>query len=659
MKVSDLAKELNVSSSDILTKMKALKFKAKDSDQELNTVVITVLSSELGKGRKAGGASAAAVAVKEAPAKAKAAEAPKETKMAKVEPKAPAKAEPKVEAKAKAKASKEEAKKAKEVKPKKDLVKKVEKEKTPPAPIAKEEKKPTPPVNSKEAEKPVAIIKELPKTKVSSEPFVSVKPLVKKKRKTFGRHEFTAPAGEAGARPETLPAEHPPTGGEQPTAADEAVAPVLKPLEVQVPISVKDFAIKVQSKTNLILKQMMQMGILATINQNLGEDIVKKLARELGYDAHVTTPEQQLIEVHEAEKDDPALLKPRAPVITFMGHVDHGKTSLLDKIRKSKVADEEHGGITQHIGAYSVQLPKGKITFLGTPGHEAFTAMRARGAHITDIVILVVAADEGIMPQTIEAIDHARAAEVPIVVALNKIDRRNADVDRVKKQLAEHGLNHEDWGGKTIVIGVSAVTGEGIDALLEMILLESELLELKANYEKRASGIVIDAHMSQGKGAVATLIVQSGILKIGDIVVVGPHYGKVKAMFDDRERPIAEAGPSTPIEILGLPAAPEAGEIFYVFTDERTAKEITESRREQIKTAKLRSNLRITLEDLYSHIQEGKIKELNVIIKADVQGSLEALKDSLEKIPSEEVKIKIIHMNVGDINASDVILAMA
>ncbi|MCA9403789.1 MAG: translation initiation factor IF-2, partial [Candidatus Omnitrophica bacterium] len=310
-------------------------------------------------------------------------------------------------------------------------------------------------------------------------------------------------------------------------------------------------------------------------------------------------------------------------------------------------------------GAYSVEMPKGRITFLDTPGHEAFTAMRARGAHITDIVVLVVAADEGIMPQTEEAIDHARAANTPIVVAMNKMDRPGANPDNVKKQLAERDLASEDWGGKTVVVGVSAMTGEGIDELLEMILLEAELLELKANPHKRASGIVVEAHLSQGKGTVTTLIVQSGTLSEGDYLIAGPHWGKVKALFDDHGRTIKEAGPSMPVEILGLSEVPDAGEMFYVVPDERQAKEISYTRQEKIKNKKMQASSAISLDDLYAQIQDGAIKELNVVLKADVQGSLEALKDSLEKIPSDKVKVKFIHVGVGEINTSDVLLAVA
>jgi len=302
---------------------------------------------------------------------------------------------------------------------------------------------------------------------------------------------------------------------------------------------------------------------------------------------------------------------------------------------------------------------KGRITFLDTPGHEAFTAMRSRSTHVTDLVVLVVAADEGIMPQTEEAIDHARAANVPIVVALTKIDRDNADPDKVKKQLVEKDLAAEEWGGKTIVAGVSGITGEGVDELLELILLEAELLELKANADKKASGIVVEGHLSRGKGAIATLIVQSGTLYEGNYIVVGPYYGKIKAMHSAHNKVIKSAGPSMPIEILGLSEVPEAGEVFYVVEDERQAREISFLKTEEIKSKKLASFSKLTLEDIYSQIEEGAVKELNVILKADVQGSLEALKDSLEKIPSNKVKIKFIHMGVGDVNLSDVLLAIA
>ncbi len=488
------------------------------------------------------------------------------------------------------------------------------------------------------------------KAKAAIEPFIPLKPFNKKKKRGKGFE-----GSETKAQPGLTTAER------QSVLETSEFAPgELKPLEIQIPATVKDFANAIDQKTGIVLQRLIQMNVFANINQNLGEDVIERLAKVFGYEyVKVKTQEEQLLEEHREEEDDPKLLTPRAPVVTFMGHVDHGKTSLLDRIRKSQVVDSEHGGITQHIGAYSVAVSRGTITFLDTPGHEAFTAMRARGAHITDIVVLVVAADEGIMPQTEEAIAHARAADVPIVVAMNKMDREGADPDRVKKQLSEHGLLPEDWGGKTITVPVSAATGEGVDQLLEMILLEAEMVELKVNKDKKASGIVVEAHMSGGRGSVSTLIIQAGTLRLNDFLVLGSCMGKVKAMFDDHGRPMETAGPSTPVEILGIEGVPEAGSMFYVVEDERTARDIANKRQEQVKGNRLSSQKRVTLEDLYTQIQAGNIRELNVILKADVQGSLEALRDSLAKIPSEEVKVKFIHMGVGDVNASDVILAVA
>ncbi len=482
------------------------------------------------------------------------------------------------------------------------------------------------------------------------EPFVAVKPLAKKRKRSFE----DAAGGWRGR-------DHKPSASiAGAVVPEEQTAGPLLDIEMPIPISVKDFAVRVNQKMNVVLKKLLNMGVFANINQNLGEDLVGKLATSFGFNViKAKTQEEELIDVHQQQKDDPASLKPRAPVVTFMGHVDHGKTSLLDRIRSAKVADSEHGGITQHIGAYSVKSSNGNITFLDTPGHEAFTAMRARGAHITDVVVLVVAADDGVMPQTQEAIAHARAANVPIVVALNKIDKKSADPDKVKKQLAELDLMSEDWGGKIGVVGVSALTGQGIDTLLERILLEAEILELRANPNKKALGIVIEAHMSKGKGAIASLIVQSGTLREGDAIVIGPLHGKVKAMFDDHGRPVKEAGPSMPVEILGLSEVAAAGEIFYAVEDEKKAKEIAENRQEKIKNEKLSGTAKVSLEELYSQIQQGEIKELRVVIKADVQGSLEALKESLGKIPSDEVKLRFIHVAVGDVNASDVVLANA
>jgi translation initiation factor IF-2 len=456
---------------------------------------------------------------------------------------------------------------------------------------------------------------------------------------------------------ETKPEEPKPEASQEKEQQPQISIP--REIQIKFPITVKELAVKLQQKSSAVIKVLMGLGVFANINQVISEDTVFKVVESFGCVLKkLPTEEEQLIESH-AKEDDAASLKVRPPVVTFMGHVDHGKTSLLDMIRKSQIVEKEHGGITQHIGAYKVVLDKGQITFLDTPGHEAFTAMRARGANITDVVVLVVAADEGVMPQTVEAIDHSRAAGVPIVVAINKIDKPNADIDKVKKQLADLGLTPEDWGGKTITVGVSAKTGQGVDELLEMMLLEAEMLELKANDQRQATGIVVDAKLTKGKGPLATLIIQNGTLNRGDIVIAGHFFGRIKAMFDDHERPIQSAGPAEPVEILGLSGVPQAGEQFYVIDDERRAKEICLKRQETEKQKQMRRSARISLDDLYSQIRDGQIKELKIILKADVQGSLEALKDSLEKLSTNEVQLNIIHCGIGAINTSDVVLAVA
>lgn len=433
-----------------------------------------------------------------------------------------------------------------------------------------------------------------------------------------------------------------------------------KPLEADLPITVKDLAVKLQEKPSILMKRMLEIGIFANINQSLDEANANKIAHLFGFDLKPSlTTEEEVLNIFKEKVGDKSKLSSRWPVVTFMGHVDHGKTSLLDAIRKSKVAETEHGGITQHIGAYEVNLAKGKITFLDTPGHEAFTSMRSRGANITDIVVLVVAADDGIMPQTIEAVDHAKAAAVPIVVAVNKIDKPQANLDQVKKQLSELNLTPEDWGGKTITVGVSAKTGQGIDELLNMILLEAEMLELKANYSLPASGVVIEAKLSTGKGPTATLLVQNGTLFLGDIIICGPFFGKIRAMFNDKGKPIDKAPASVPVEALGLEGVPEAGERFYCLSDEKKAREVSLKRKERLRLSQMQKPSKISLDDLYNQIKQGAIKELNVILKADVQGSLEALQTSLQKLPADQVQINFIHTAVGAINVSDVILASA
>lgn len=437
--------------------------------------------------------------------------------------------------------------------------------------------------------------------------------------------------------------------------------PPKKTLQVKFPIIVKDLAAKMSTGVGFLIKSFMSKGVFATINQSVDEDDAKVIAEEFGYElVRLPTAEEETLALHETEEERSENLLPRAPVVTFMGHVDHGKTSLLDYIRKSKVADQEKGGITQHIGAYKVSLAKGNIAFLDTPGHEAFTAMRARGANATDIVVLVVAADDGLMPQTIEAIDHARAAEVPIVVAINKIDKANIDIDRTKKQLKEVDLLAEDWGGTTVTVNVSAKTGEGVNRLLEMILLEAEMLELKANPNKPARGIVIEGKLSKAEGPITTVLVKNGTLRQGDIIVIGEYYGKIRALIDDRIHRVKEALPSMPVEILGVNGTPHAGDTFMVVEDEKKAKEICGIRKQKIREELTAPTAhKITLEDLYSEMKKGSLKELKVILKADVRGSLEAIADSLVKLSTKDITLNVIHKGVGDVSESDILLAAA
>lgn len=423
-------------------------------------------------------------------------------------------------------------------------------------------------------------------------------------------------------------------------------------IEVDFPITVKDLAVKLNKKPSEILKDLIQTGKFFTINHNLDEQTAAAIAYKYRVNLKKKPSHEEVILKTES-KD----LKPRSPIVTLMGHIDHGKTSLLDYIRQSKLAEKETGGITQHIGAYRVTLKKGGITFLDTPGHETFTAMRARGAMITDIVILVVAADEGIKPQTIEALNHARAANVPIIVAINKIDKPNANLDMVKQQLSKENLTPEDWGGKTTVMGVSAKTGQGIDELLDLILLQAELLELKADYGRSALGVVVEARLSKGRGPLASVIIREGKLKLGDWCICGLCWGKIKAMNDDRKNIISEALPSFPAEILGLNNIPNPGEQLIVVPDEKSARRIIEKRREEIEKNKLIRPAHFKLEDLYKQIKEGNLKQLKIILKADVGGTLEAVEEALKKIPPQEVELVLIHKGVGTINSSDVLLA--
>lgn len=429
-------------------------------------------------------------------------------------------------------------------------------------------------------------------------------------------------------------------------------------IPVTVPITVGGFCEQADISMNTVIMALMKMGIMANINQNLDGDTVEVLAAELGIDVVIAKEEiadvEEGIEDFEDKEED---LKPRAPFVTVMGHVDHGKTSLLDAIRKTNVATGEAGGITQHIGASEVTINGKKIVFLDTPGHEAFTAMRARGAHVTDIAVLVVAADDGVMPQTVESISHAKAAGVPIIVAINKIDKPGANPDRVKQELTEHGILVEDWGGDVISVPVSAKKGEGITELLEMILLQAEVLELKANPNRMAKGSVVEARLDKSKGPVATLLVDNGTLKSGQSVVVGNCYGKIRLMTDFRGKTISKAGPATAVEILGLDNVPEAGDEFNAVKDDRTAREIAEGRKQKLREEILARNASSTLEQLFSQIQEGEVKDLNLLIKGDVQGSIEAIVSSLEKLNNDKVHVRVVHTGVGTINESDVMLA--
>ncbi|MEF9934992.1 MAG: translation initiation factor IF-2 [Clostridium sp.] len=424
-------------------------------------------------------------------------------------------------------------------------------------------------------------------------------------------------------------------------------------------IRVKDFCERINKPTAEVIKKLMFMGVMANVNNEISFEVAEKIAEEYDLLLEIEeVKEKEEILVNDFEDDEKDLVK-RPPVVTVMGHVDHGKTSLLDYIRSAKVTSTEAGGITQHIGAYTVDVNGEKVTFLDTPGHAAFTSMRARGAQATDIAILVVAADDGVMPQTAEAINHAKAAGVPIIVAINKMDKPAANPERVKQELTEHELVSEDWGGDTVCVPVSAKTGDGIDNLLEMIVLMSEMQDLKANPNRLAKGIVVEAQLDKGRGPVATILVQNGTLKVGDSIVVDSAYGKVRAMINDKGKNVKSAGPSMPVEVLGLSHAPSGGDIIYAVQDEKTARQVATIVENKNKEKFYASTAKLSLEELFSQIQEGKVKDLNIIIKADVQGSVEAVRQSLVKLSNDEVRVRVIHGGVGAISETDVTLASA
>jgi translation initiation factor IF-2 len=445
------------------------------------------------------------------------------------------------------------------------------------------------------------------------------------------------------------------------SAAMEDIASTVarkKAVKITEGITVKDFADKIGVKSGDIIKKLFEMGMMATINNAIDTDAAVLLADQYGLKVEITpiTDEEAFV---EEEQDRPEDLKPRPPVVTIMGHVDHGKTSLLDAIRSANVTQEEAGGITQHIGAYRVRLKDKDIVFLDTPGHEAFTAMRARGAQVTDIVVLVVAAEDGVRPQTLEAINHSKAAKVPIIVAINKIDKPEADPDRVKRELSDQGLVPEDWGGDTIFVPVSAKKRIGIENLLEMILLQADVMELKANPNKPGRGTIVEAKLDKGRGPVATVLVSTGTIRPGDVFVTGQHSGRIRMLLNDKGKKEREATPSYPVEVIGLSGVPQAGDSFVVMEDEKKARQVAQSRMQKLREAELALHKRVTLDDLFSQIQKGEVKELNIIIKADVQGSVEAVSESLTKLSTEAVKLNVIHGSVGAITESDVMLASA
>jgi len=421
-------------------------------------------------------------------------------------------------------------------------------------------------------------------------------------------------------------------------------------------LTVQELANRMGRQANEIIRKLISLGIMAGLNDELDQETAALVAGEFGVEVRLRT-ERPATEIEEP-KDDPSAMRERPPVVTVMGHVDHGKTSLLDAIRHTNVTAQEAGGITQHIGAYQVEVNGRKITFIDTPGHEAFTSMRARGAQVTDIAVLVVAADDGVMPQTVEAINHARAAGVPIVVAINKMDKPDANPERVKQQLAEHGLIPEEWGGETICVPVSALKHQGLEDLLEMLLLVADLQGLSADPTRPAKGVVLESELDRGRGPVATVLVQKGTLRVGDNFVVGASFGRVRAMLDDQGRTVKEAGPSMPVRVLGLEEVPQAGDILQVVPDDKTAREVAEARRAEQRRG-LPQERPTSLEDLFRQVEAKETKELNVIVKADVHGSVEAVRHALERLGNEEVKIRVIHGGVGAISESDVMLASA
>jgi translation initiation factor IF-2 len=477
----------------------------------------------------------------------------------------------------------------------------------------------------------------------------------------YGRKELHVAGDKSGRRKRKTPSRRRPAnvGGDGKHGFELPTEAIVREVDIPESIAVSELAQRMAIKGNEVIKVLFKMGVMVTINQVIDRDTATLVVEEMGHIARSADEVEVDEQLLASEKQLTGEALPRSPVVTIMGHVDHGKTSLLDYIRRTKVADGEAGGITQHIGAYSVETDKGRITFLDTPGHAAFTAMRARGAQATDVVILVVAADDGVMPQTIEAIQHAKSAAVPLVVAVNKMDRENADLERVKNELSQHGVIAEDWGGEHLIVPVSAHTGDGVDDLLDAVLLQSGMMELTAVAQGPAQGLVIESSLEKGRGAVATLLVQAGTLKQGDMIIAGEEYGRVRNMFDESQKSISEAGPSCPAVVLGLSKTPSAGDDFLVVKTERKAREVAEFRQARTREAKLAQQQASKLEDMFSQMQDGSSSTISVIIKSDVHGSAEALRDALTNLSNDEVKVKILSSGVGGITETDANLAAA
>lgn len=646
LRIYELAKKLGVSNKEVIAELSKLGVSVKTHASSIEADVAKKIEGVFKAKQKAHEKPEPrthAVAKKAGPAKAEKAERKPEPKK---EIKGQAKEEPK----------KEEIKKEVKVpvreEPKEEAHEELKEEAVPPVEEVKAGEEPITPLDEAELKVPDRFKKDIETEKVEK---FKVKPAMQRAFQAVRKiepkkwHEIKPFKKQGKDRPGVRIAEKP--------QLPQITAPRKKLLKIHEGVTVKEFAELISVKLPDVIKKFMELGYMPTINQPVDIDAALLVGESFGVKLEVSSAEEEPL--FEEAVEDTTTLVHRPPVVTIMGHVDHGKTSLLDAIRETKVTETEAGGITQHIGAYKVTLKGKEIVFLDTPGHEAFTSLRARGAKVTDVVVLVVAADDGVMPQTIEAIDHAKAANVPIVVAINKIDKPEANPTKVKNELSARGIVSEEWGGQNIFVEVSAKKRVGIESLLEMILLQSDIMELKADPGRMAKGTIIEARLDRGRGPVATVLVQNGALRVGDVFLSGINFGKVRALIDDTGRRIIYAGPSTPVEVIGFSDVPTAGDVFTVVDDEKKAKQIAMARQQKQRLAEMARARKLTLDDVYAKIKDGEIRELNIIIKGDVQGSVEALKEAFEQIVHPHVKVKVIHASVGGINESDVMLAAA